>query len=382
MVLHNIFFNASATIKKSVVGFVLVSLCGCVSLGTTPGIGKKVEFSALPGWESDSVRSVWPALKKNCIVQRKKASWSGICSDIERIQNPSESEVREFIYSWFEPHQVNGKNAKAEGLITGYYEPLLKGSEVKTERFKYPLYSQPKDLLIVDLAELYPDLKGKRVRGRIEGNRVVPYYSRKQIDSEPELLSGEELLWVDSRDDAFFLHIQGSGRVELPTGDIKRVGYANQNGHPYYAIGRYLIDQNYVRREDISLFTIRQWLRENPQQAEELLHKNPSYVFFALSDADRDGPKGSMGIPLTAERSIAIDPKFVELGTLVWLDTTYPSDDEPPYQRLVVAQDTGGAIRGAVRADLFWGRGDRAELNAGEMKQRGKLFVLLPRAPK
>ena len=221
-----------------------------------------------------------------------------------------------------------------------------------------------------------------RLRGRLVGNKIVPFYSREEIEANRNLLSGQELLWLDDRDAAFFLHIQGSGRVQLPDGKIIGVGYSNQNGHPYVAIGRTLLRQGELKREEISLFSIRQWLRDNPEKAVNLLNENPSYIFFVLRDTPELGPVGSLNTPLTAQRSIAIDPKFVTLGTPIWLSTNYPGEPDREYQRLVIAQDTGGAIKGTLRADLFWGHGELAEQSAGVMKEKGSMIVLLPKPVK
>ena len=232
----------------------------------------------------------------------------------------------------------------------------------------------------VELGEVYPELANKRIRGRLAGGKVLPFYSREEIDSDRSLLAGNELIWVDDRDAVFFLHIQGSGRVRLPDGRIIGAGYANQNGHPYLAIGRVLIRRNELKPEEVSLFTIRQWLRDNPARAEELLFQNPSYVFFVLQENPGEGPLGSLNVPLTPRRSIAIDPTLVDLGVPVWLSTNLPGNPQHPYRRLVFAQDTGGAIKGALRADLFWGHGQQAERAAGIMKESGSLIVLLPKA--
>jgi membrane-bound lytic murein transglycosylase A len=264
-------------------------------------------------------------------------------------------------------------------LITGYYEPILKGSRTPTATFRTPLYAAPDDLLTIDLGELYPDLKGRRLRGRVQGKKVIPYLSRAELERSASL-AGKEIVWVDDALDAFFLQIQGSGRVELPGGETIRVGYADQNGHPYRSIGRYLIDQGILTSEQATTQGLRQWLRENPQRMQQVLNANPSFVFFredALKDPSQ-GPKGALGVPLTAERSIAVDPRWIPLGAPAFLSTTYPITNQP-LQRLVVAQDTGGAINGAVRADYFWGMGPAAGENAGRMRQPGRIWLLWPK---
>ena len=303
-----------------------------------------------------------------------------ICEQAAKLDPPSDAEAKAFYENWFQPHKLNGSRRNSKGLITGYYEPLLQGSLQPSDKYRWPIYQQPEDLLIIDLGDLYPDLANKRVRGRLKGNRVVPYYSREQIEADRSLLAGQELLWVDNRDDVFFLQIQGSGRVQLDTGEFIKLGYANQNGHPYHAIGRTLIERGELSRQEVSLFTIRDWLVAHPQQAESLLNLNPSYVFFTLKPDSNQGPVGSLNVPLTAERSIAIDPALLKLGVPIWLETNRPGDESAQYNRLVMAQDTGGAIKGPLRADLFWGHGSEAENAAGTMKEKANLFVLLPKS--
>jgi membrane-bound lytic murein transglycosylase A len=344
-----------------------------------PGIGQQVNWSSVGGWTEDTHADAWPALLSNCIALRSKTEWQSICKAAEAIDAPSNTAARLFFEKWFVPHELLGKGGKPDGLITGYYEPLLFGSTEPDSRFRYPLYQQPDSLLTIDLGDLYPELKNKRVRGLVAGHKVIPFYSREQIESDRQLLAGNELVWIDDRDAVFFLHIQGSGRIQLRDGSVIGAGYSDQNGHPYVAIGRLLLERGELDRDEISLFTIRQWLRDNPGEAELLLNQNPSYVFFELREDVGEGPVGSLNVPLTPQRSIAIDPKTVPLGTPVWLQTNIPGAVDLAYNRLVIAQDTGGAIKGPLRADLFWGHGQEAENNAGIMKERGSMLVLLPR---
>lgn len=359
----------------------VVLLSACVHVKPPPsGIGTSISWDDVAGWSDDQHADSWPALKKNCLVLSAKQYWQEICAAAELLGNPDHRQAREFYETWFDPHLVHGDNGKATGLVTGYYEPLLFGSLKPDEEYRYPIYGPPDNLLTVDLSDTQPQLKGKRVRGRIQGNRVVSYFSREEIDSEQNPLGGYELLWLNDRDDVFFLHIQGSGRVKLADGRTVGAGYSDQNGHPYVSIGRILIDRGELAREDVSLFTIREWLRNNPAQAQALLHSNPSYVFFELRDDSEAGPIGTLGTPLTPQRSIAVDPAHIPLGTPVWLQTSLPNSPDQPYRRLYLAQDTGGAIKGPLRADVFWGNGDEAEQLAGNMKQAGKLIVLLPKS--
>jgi membrane-bound lytic murein transglycosylase A len=240
------------------------------------------------------------------------------------------------------------------------------------------LYKVPDDLITVDLASVYPTLKGMRLRGRLVGRTVVPYGTRAEI--ERARIPGKELVWVDDPVEAFFLEVQGSGRVQLDDGETVRIAYADQNGHPYKAIGRWLIDQHELAPGEATAQGIKTWIAAHPERRQELLDVNPSYVFFReerLLDPSV-GPKGALGVPLTPARSVAVDPSFLPLGAPLFLATTEPAGDAP-LQRLVMAQDTGGAIKGAVRADFFFGFGEQAADNAGRMKQRGQIWALLPR---
>jgi membrane-bound lytic murein transglycosylase A len=353
----------------------LLNACQTVEKAA-PSLSKDIAWSELPGWNDDNHAEAWPALLKGCRKLNSKDQWTSICADAAALENINDNQVKLFIEQHFTPQQLIAEDGSEQGLITGYYEPLLQGSYQATDRYRYPLYGSPKELLTVDLSSLYPDLKGKRVRARVEGNKVVPFYSRSEIESDAAPLEGNELLWVDDRDALFFLQIQGSGRVQLPDGHVIGAGYANQNGHPYVSIGKLLIQREALKREDVTLFSIKNWLKDNPAEAQALLNDNPSYVFFTLREDVNEGPTGSLNVPITAERSLAIDPKVVPLGTAMWIVTSFPDEQATPLKRLVFAQDTGGAIKGRLRADMFWGTGELAEQRAGNMKQKGELYVL------
>ncbi len=361
-----------------------LALGGCLHLSPAPpGLGEAVRWTELPGWAQGHPAEAWPALLQDCqVMPGRDPRWADICADAQLLGTPDDEVARAFFETRFVPHVLRNEDGGRDGMITGYYEPLLQGSRVRTPVYRYPVYARPKDLLVVDLGSLYDDLKGMRLRGRlIDGNRVVPYFSREQIEDGKGDIHAKEIAWVKDPIGLFFLHIQGSGRIQLRDGTELAVNYADQNGHPYVAIGRYLVVKGYINKEDLSMQSIRQWLQDNPDQAEELMLTNPSYVFFTAHPANGDGPPGSLHVPLTAERSIAVDPDYIPLGSPVWVDTTLPADsgqDPPKYQRLTFAQDTGGAINGAVRADLFWGMGERAENYAGRMRQPGELYLLVP----
>ena len=359
----------------------LAHVGACVGPRAAPGIGAAVAWQELPGWHHDRHAEAWPALQQNCASTRaREPDWVPICRAAATLAAPDDATARAFFEQWFAPHRIHATDGGGNGLITGYFEPVLRGSRTRDARFRYPIRTRPTDLVIVDLASLYPDLRGKTVRGRLVGNRVVPYPARAEIDAQPEPDQDAVLLWVDDPYALFFLHIQGSGRVVLPDGDTIAVGYADQNGHPYVALGKCLIDRGLMAAADVTLPALRAWLEANPGSARELMNCNPSYVFFAERELPPGaGPIGSMQASLTPMRSVAVDPNFIPLATPLWLATDYPQT-RAPLRRLVFAQDTGGAIRGPVRADLFCGSGREAEQLAGTLKQSGALYALLPRA--
>lgn len=343
---------------------------------------QQVSFSDLPGWKSDNLKDVLPAFRKSCRAIGKKKDWQDVCAKAYDIDENDTFAIRSFFETHFIPYRIANENGSETGLATGYFEPLLKGSRVRKGKFRTALYRQPDDLLVIDLANAYPQLKGLRLRGKLDGNRVVPYETRAEIEKSGKL-AGHEIVWVDDVLDAFFLEIQGSGRVYIPeSGETIRLAYANQNGRPYRSIGRYLLDRGELKPGQASSQQIRQWIRRNPERLREVLDSNPSYVFFREERIDdpSEGPKGALGVPLTPERSIAIDPRHIPLGAPVFVDTTRPYSSVP-LQKLMLAQDTGGAIRGAVRADYFWGFGPQAGEMAGKMKQKLKVWLLLPKQP-
>jgi len=365
-------------------------LFGCVSPQRAPPkkpavpttVYEKGRWSDLPGWGADNVDSMWSAFLESCRVLRFRAEWTAPCASAQTVPAGSAASIRAYFEGAFEPYKIvkrTGPVQEDTGLITGYFEPLLNGSRAPSARFVAPLYAPPPDLLIVDLASLYPELKGKRVRGRLEGNKVLPYYTRGELPTDPTL-KGHEIVWIDSAFEAMMLEVQGSGRVQLSDGTVIRLLYADQNGQPYHSIGRYLVTVGALTVEQATLPGIRAWLAAHPERIQEVLDANPSVVFFSeapLGDPNL-GPKGAQGIPLSAGRSIAVDANWIPLGTPVFLATTLP-DSGQPLQRLVIAQDTGGAINGAPRADYFCGSGPQAADLAGRMRQQGSLWMLWPK---
>jgi membrane-bound lytic murein transglycosylase A len=346
-------------------------------------------WNEIPGWSGDRVDAVWPAFRIGCRAlladPKTQLLWQQSCADSEQVNATSSAAVRAFFESHFIPYRVADAEGRDVGRVTGYYEPLLKGSRERTPQFTVPLYSPPDDLLTVDLSDLYPELKDKRVRARVDGKKVVPYWTRADIERGAPL-SGRALVYVADPVEAFYFEIQGSGRIELADGSLLRLGYADQNGHPYRSIARVLIDRGDLPRERASLQGISAWAKAHPGETRALLDENPSYVFFrevpapvpGSPEARIDGPIGTLGVPLLAERTIAVDPRSIPLGAPVFLATTLPLS-KTPLERLVMAQDTGGAIRGAVRADYFWGFGPQAGREAGRMLQDGRMWLLWPK---
>lgn len=357
--------------------------CQCQSAEKAPAITwanslRRAQWSDLPQWNSERAEEAMSAFIKGCARLNSQAAWRAACIAAEAADRSNSALARRFFESNFEPYAVVNADGTIEGQITGYYEAALRGSRKPDATYRYALYAPPEDMLSVELGDLYPELKGMRLRGRLDGKRVVPYFSRSEIDAGKASSTLRELLFTDDAIDLFFLQVQGSGRITLDGGEVVRVSYADQNGHPYKSIGRLLVERGELTLDQASMQGIRAWGARNPQKLPALLNENPSYVFFRELPATGDGPPGALGAPLTAGRSIAVDPRAVPLGAPVFLATTEPNSSVP-LNRLMVAQDTGGAIKGAVRADFYWGSGAEAAQQAGRMRQRGQMWVLLPK---
>jgi membrane-bound lytic murein transglycosylase A len=353
------------------------------ALSTRPEVPRgrleKGAWAGLRDWHNDDNSDALTAFEQGCPVLRTRAEWQDVCRRASALVAGSFSKVSatNFFRENFQPFRVLNADDTTSGTVTGYYEPLLKGSRTRTNVYKYPIYARPQDLVTVELADVYADLKFRRLRGRLVDNKLVPYYDRAEIESAKAPLEGLELVWVDNAVELFFLQIQGSGQVQLPDGSRIRLGYADQNGHPFRSLGGVLIRRGEIKPERASMQGIKAWAERNPRKLQQFMNANPSYVFFKEIDAGGTGPIGTLGVPLTAERSIAVDPRVIPLGVPVFLSTTFPGTNQP-LNRLMVAQDTGGAFAGAVRVDFFWGFGDDAGAQAGRMKQRGEKWVLLP----
>ncbi len=340
-------------------------------------------WSDLPGWEGDDLQPAFDAFKTSCVALEKQPVWRAACADARSLQAGGPADLRAWFEAHLRPWQLVNPDGSRTGLVTGYFEPVLKGSRTRMAPYLNPAFGPPDDMVTVELGALYPELKHMRLRGRIEGKKLVPYWSRGDWTQQEPQRSPEALLWLDDALDFFFMQIQGSGQIQLDDGSRIRLGYADQNGHPYRSIGKWLIDQGEIKAEQASMAGIKAWAKAHPQRAQELMNANPSLVFFRELPAEGAGPPGAMGLALTPERSIAVDPRHVPLGAPVWLAATWP-DATRPLQRLMVAQDTGGAIRGVVRADFYWGSGHEAGAMAGKMRQKGSMWVLMPQdyAPK
>ena len=326
----------------------------------------KSSFTELPDFENEDFDTVLENFNNSCISSKTKALYPSLCEKAVDANNS-----KNFIISEFTPYAVTAKDGNNTGMLTGYYEPYLKGSLNQDDVYKYPVYATPNDLLVVDLSSVYSDLKNYRLRGRVEGNKLVPYHTRGESD-ELEI-DADILCYVDSKIDLFFLEVQGSGRVLLDNNETLLLGYDNQNGHPYSSIGRYLVDANEIALEKISLQSIRAWFDENPIRVDEVLHHNKSVVYFKVKDKKATG---SLGLELTPSRSIAVDKRIIPLGSMLYLNA---SQENIEFSKIVQAQDTGGAIKGAIRADMFLGFGDNAREIAGRLKAPLNLWIFLPR---
>lgn len=335
----------------------------------------RVAWGDLPGWAHDNHAEALPALIAGCRVLARQAPWHDLCAAAPAVNG--RAAARQFFETHFTPYRLANAEGTAEGFITGYYEPVIRGSRKRSARNAYPVYGLPDDMLTLELGDLAPELKSAAPRVRVEGNKVVPYHARAVIDGEDSPLRGREIAWVEDLIDLFFMQVQGSGRIALEEGGVMRVGFAGHNGLPYRSIGRVLIERGDLAAHQASMQGIKAWAQANPGKLSELLHQNPRYVFFReLAGADTP-PPGALGVPLTPLRSIAVDTRYVPLGVPVHIATTWPNTRKP-LQRLMLAQDIGGAIRGTVRADFFWGGGAMAAREAGRMQQSLLMWVLLP----
>ena len=363
------------------------------SFGEEPALTLRAQpFEEIEGWADDDHSGALPALIQSCerwaILPPDRAigpgglagtvaDWASVCDEARNVPAGNRNRARYFFESQFLAFELRDRNARA-GLMTGYYEAALNGSWQPQGTYHVPILSRPSDLVSIDLGRWREEWRGTQIGGRLDGQQFVPFPTRAEI--EDGALDGRQLaiLYVDDPIDAFVLHIQGSGRVRMADGGEVRLGYAGRNGHPYYAIGRELVARGILSLDAVSMPAIRAWLEANPTAGRQVMRLNKSYIFFRVLSGP--GPLGAMGAPLTPERSIAVDPAFVPLGAPVFVSFAHPVDRGRRVNRLAVAQDTGSAIKGPLRADFFWGHGDAAEYAAGVMRENGRFVLLLPKA--
>lgn len=355
--------------------FALLAACnGGKSTPPPPATYQQASWDALPATSDAELVAGFQAWVASCVRLGKDPVWAAPCAAATQVGTAPQA-IRSFLKSTLQVYSLRSPTKGEQGLITGYYEPVYPGSLVRTDSDSVPVLGVPDDLIVVSLESIYPELKGKRLRGRLEGHVLKPYDDAASIAAGST--KAPALAWLSNPMDLQFLQIQGSGRIQLANGRQLRIGYADQNGYPYKPVGRWLVEQGQLKQEEVSMGKIRQWAQENPQRVGELLASNPSYVFFSVRPDSNEGPRGSLNVPLTPGYSVAIDRKIIPLGSLLWLASTRP--DGTTLNRPVAAQDTGGAIAGEVRADLFWGTGDAAGELAGNMKQAGQIWLLWPK---
>ena len=353
----------------------------------TRAVYEPIVFEMLPAIRADDWIGAWSAFVQTCRALGKRDAWREVCAQVDSVDGRNGRSVQAFFAARFDAYRVLARRVEGEreletrdtGLMTGYYEPLLRGSRARNGKYATPIYRVPPDLLVVDLASLHPELSTLRLRGKLQGRRVVPYPSRADI-TNGEPLAGNELVWVDDPVEAFFLQVQGSGRVQFDDGSMIRLGYGDQNGHPYRSIGRWLIDQGELTLDQSSMPGIKAWIERNPARAKELLDQNPSFVFFRelpLGDPGA-GPVGALNVPLTPGYSVAADARYIPLGAPVVISSTDPNSGAA-LLRPMLAQDPGGAIRGPLRFDFFWGFGAEAGQAAGRQKYDVSAWLLVPK---
>lgn len=381
--------------KRLVCLFALLCVVSCrgdqtrpqAVIGSQTGISlQTAEFSELKGFADDRLSEAAPAFAKSCgiILKNPKflnqsavkidvASYQAVCRDFLKQKPQTDEEMRQFVQTNFKPYRVL-YNLNPEGRFTSYYEAEIKASKHKHGKYGYPVYGRPQDLIEVNLRDFDKSLPDRRLVMRVENQKGKPYYTRAQI--EQTAMNAPVILWADDPVDIFLMQIQGSAVAALDDGSFVRVSYADNNGHTFVGIGSVLLKKGLLKPGQASMDKIRDWLKANPQQAKINMAENPRFIFHRLSDAD--GPVGAMGATLTAGRSMAVDPAYMPLGSLLWLETSAP--DGTPLHKMMAAQDIGGAIKGAIRGDYFWGHGEEALLSAGKMNSAGQYYILIPKS--
>ena len=386
-----LWFLPKNTLKFLLTGFLLTGLFCCShekKSETTPAPIKlsKTSFSALEGWNSDDFSQTISVFAKNCnkimqnsktyladsAVKIKTADYQKVCKKFSAKNIDSSAKMKKFLQDEFTPYIVSAGNNPI-GKFTSYYEATIHASLEKSDRYKYPIYGKPTDLIELNLRDFGADLPNTRLVGHVVGDKFVPYYKRAEIENNG--VNAPVLMWGDDPVDIHFIQIQGSAIAKMDDGSELRIGYADNNGHKFRGIGGIMLEKKLLKSGEVSMENIRKWLRNHPKEAEKLMQENDRFIFQRISDAD--GPLGAFGVPLTAGRSLAVDNSLIPLGAVIWLDTVSP--DKEPLQKIVFAQDIGAAIKGAVRGDYFWGHGDDALHFAGRMNSAGKYYLLAPK---
>ena len=372
-------------------GFLICGLVACQKDTEISEVGgntllKKVSFSDLSGWNSEDFSAVIPVFAKNCaqiqkskntyfeagVVQIKTSDLQEKCRKFTEKNISSAAAMKKFLEAEFKPYAVTD-NGNADGKFTSYYEAVIRASYTKNGKYQYPVYGKPNDLIEINLRDFDAELPNTRLVGRIEGGKFVPYYNRRDIENKG--IEAPVLMWGDDLIDIHFMQIQGSAVAQMDDGSKVRVGFADSNGHKFKGIGSILIEKGYIKPGESSMPKIREWLRANPDSAKDLMHENNRFIFQRIINAD--GPVGAYGVSLTAGRSLAVDTRYIPLGSMLWLDTVGP--DKRSIRKIVFAQDIGSAIKGVVRGDYFWGHGEAALEYAGKMNSVGKYYIIVPK---
>lgn len=351
-------------------------------------------FSVLPGWDTADLNASFKAFNISCDVflrqpaekevgsryfPLKAKDWHPACRAAKKLSNPSDADIKSFFEAWFNPGQFYEQES-IEGLFTGYYVPVIQGSLKKSDDFTVPIYALPRNWVTFRLSDFDENLPDRKIVGRVDGHHIYPFHTRAEINQGAIDKHAPVLLWLNDQVDRLFLEIQGSGLIQLPSGREIFIGYAGQNGAAYTSIAGVLIHQGVMTRDNASMQNIRAYFKEHPDKMQDVINQNKSFVFFEKQK--KAAARGAQGVYLTAGYSLAVDRAWVPLGAPVWLNTTRPdveNKEQVPLQRLFIAQDTGGAIKGPVRGDVFWGEGEKAGAIAGRMKNKGHYWVMLPR---
>jgi membrane-bound lytic murein transglycosylase A len=396
-------FDMTIVVKKYFSRLILklFAIAICITLSDSPCLAETIEsmtvspstYAQLPYWEQDDHSKALLAFKNSCVEilqrdantifnpslqHRTTRQWQRVCQAAMKIHQPTSNNARQFFESWFVPYHV-ANQGNVKGIFTGYYLPLLHARLQPNKQFTVPIHALPQDLVKVDLSLFRSEFSGKTIIGQFKNNALFPYPDRKAIMEGVIEGKARILAWGNNAIDIYFAQVQGSAIVDLPDKHRFVIGYAGDNGRVYSSIGKILIARNQLTKQTVSMQSIRSWLTSHPDEMEALLNQNASYVFFKMLP-DKN-PLGTEKVPLTPERSLAIDNRYIPFGVPIWLTTAIPdkaSASLVPYRHLLIAQDTGGAIRGVVRGDVYWGTGEKAAFIAGHMNSPGEYWVLLP----